>query len=65
MPLVISGIAEGTDQIYNMIKEQMEGSGIKFGDWEEMYKWFGQKEEWGGIEVSRLAQMFYRIVRDL
>jgi hypothetical protein len=65
MPLVISGIAEGTDQIYDMIREQMEGSGIKFGEWEEMYKWFGQKEEWGGIEVSRLVQMFYRIVKDL
>jgi hypothetical protein len=65
MPLVISGIAEGTDQIYHMIKDRMEGDGIKFGDWEEMYKWFGQKEEWGGIEVSRLVQMFYRIVKDL
>jgi hypothetical protein len=65
MPLVISGIAEGTDQTYHMIKDRMEASGIKFGDWEEMYKWFGQKEEWGGIEVSRLVQMFHRIVKDL
>jgi hypothetical protein len=45
MPLVISGIAEGTDQIYDIIREQMEGSRIKFREWEEMYKWFRQKEE--------------------
>ena len=65
MPVVISGIAEGPDQMYNMIKDRMEEGGIKFGDWEEMYKWFGQREEWGGIEVSRLVQMFYQIVKGL
>lgn len=65
MPLVISGIVEGTDETYNMIKDKMEQSGIQLEDEEEVYKWFGQKEDWGGIEVSRLVQMFYRIVKDL
>jgi hypothetical protein len=45
MLLVISSIAEGTDQIYNIIREQIEGSRITFREWEEMYKWFRQKEE--------------------
>jgi RecQ family ATP-dependent DNA helicase len=65
MPLVISAIGEGTDQIYNMIMDQIEGSGVSIRDEEETYKWFGQKEEWGGIEVTRLVQMFYRIVKSL
>jgi hypothetical protein len=38
MLLVISGIAEGTDQIYYIIKDRIEGDRIKFRDWEEMYK---------------------------
>ena len=45
MPLVISGIAEGTDETYNMIKERMESSGVQVGNWEDMYQWFGQKKE--------------------
>lgn len=45
MLLVISSIAEGPEQTYSMIKEWMEGSEIRFGDWEEMYWWFGQQEE--------------------
>ena len=65
MLVVISSIVEGLDKTYEMIKDWIEGSGIRIGDQEEVYKWFGQKEEWGGIEVTRLVQMFYQIVRSL
>ena len=29
---------------------------------EEVFKWLGQKLIWGGIEVSKLVQVFYRFV---
>ena len=75
MPVVISGINEGTDQTCNMIRDQIQRDGVKIGDWdkegitveewEEMYRWFGQKEKWGDVEVSRLVRVFYNIVRGL
>lgn len=52
MLLVISRINEGTDKTYNMIKDQIEGDGVKLGDWEEIYIQFRQKEKLGEIEVS-------------
>jgi RecQ family ATP-dependent DNA helicase len=75
MPAVISGINEGKDQTCNMIRDQIQRDGVKFGDWdkegitveewEEMYRWFGQKEKWGDVEISRLVGMFYNIVKRL
>jgi hypothetical protein len=75
MPVVISRINEGTDQTCNMIRDQIQRDGVEIGDWdkegitveewEEMYKWFGQKEKWGDVEVSRLVRVFYSIVKGL
>jgi hypothetical protein len=75
MPVVISGINEGTDQTCNMIRDQIQRDGVNIGDWdkegitdeewEEMYRWFGQKEKWGDVEVSRLVRVFYSIVKVL
>ena len=47
--------------IMNWIKE----SRVEVGDQEQMCWWLGQKVEWGGIEVTRLIQVFYRIVRGM
>lgn len=61
----IGGIDEGTDETYGMINCWIVDSGIHIGDWEGMYQWFGQRDELGGTEVSRLVQMFHRIVKAL
>ena len=34
--------------------------GINVRDQEEVMRWLGQKIIWGGIEISRLVQLFYR-----
>jgi RecQ family ATP-dependent DNA helicase len=75
MPVVISGINEGTDQTCNMIRDQIQRDGVEIGEWngegisveewEEMYRWFGQREKWGDVEISRLVRVFYRIVKGL
>jgi hypothetical protein len=75
MPVVISGINEGTDQTCNMIWDQIQREGVEIGEWngegisveewEEMYKWFGQREKWGDVEISRLVRVFYNIVKGL
>ena len=30
-----------------------------------VYKWLGKKAEWGGLEVSKLVRVFYKIARSL
>jgi len=30
-----------------------------------VYKWLGKKVKWGGIEVSKLVQVFYKIAKSL
>ena len=34
--------------------------GIEVTREEDVFRWLGQKIIWGGIEVSRLVQVFYR-----
>ena len=75
MLVVISRINKGTDQMCNMIRDQIQRDSVNIGDrdkegitveeWEEMYRWFGQKENWGDVEVSRLVRVFYSIVKVL
>jgi len=38
---------------------------IEWGDEIEVYKWLGKKVKWGGIEVSKLVQVFYKISNSL
>jgi hypothetical protein len=62
MPMVMSAIIEGEDWMSEMIERQAEDCGIEVKR-EQMYPWFGQKIQWGGIEASRLAYIFYCIVK--
>ena len=55
MPVVISRINEGTDETCHMIRDQIQRDGVRIRDWdvegitveewEEMYRWFGQREK--------------------
>ena len=50
------------DIIYDGIVIQDQ---IEWGDEIEVYKWLGKKVKWGGIEVSKLVQVFYKISNSL
>ena len=65
MPMVITAIWEGEDWMVEMIMNWIKESRVEVGDQEQMCWWLGQKVEWGGIEVTRLIQVFYRIVRGM
>ena len=47
------------------IKEEMKRQGINERDEMHVFKWFGQKVEWGGMEVSRFVQVFHRVVKGI
>jgi RecQ family ATP-dependent DNA helicase len=63
MLVVMTAMLEGEDWMIEMIQSWVEESGVEFGNLEQMYRWYGQKVEWGGIEASRLIQVFYRIAK--
>jgi len=46
-----------------MINGWVEENGVE--EQEELYKLYGQKVDWGGIEASRLIQMFYRLAKGI
>ena len=62
MPTIISIIREGEDEMGASIINEMKGHGINERDEMQVYKWFGQK---GGMEVSRLVQVYHRIVKGI
>ena len=47
------------------IIDEMKQQGINEQDEMQVYKWFGQKVEWGGMEVSKSVQVFHRVVKGL
>src|SRR5271165_3327501 len=65
MPVVISGIVCGTEQTYRAIASRIEADGVRMEDIEEVHAWFGVKEKWGDVEMTRLVQMFYYVVKSL
>jgi hypothetical protein len=65
MPTVIAAMLEGEDWMIEMIQSWVEESEVELGNQEQMYRWYGQKVEWGGIEASRLIQVFYRIAKGM
>ena len=48
-----------------MIQSWVEGCGVELGNQEQMYKWYRQKVDWGGIEATRLVQMFYKLAKGI
>ena len=55
--MLAEGDSEGTAELYRW----MESLGVNITDPELVYKWFGQRVEWGGVEATRLVQAFYRL----
>ena len=65
MPMVMTAMLEGKDWMISMIQSCVEESGVEFGNQEQMYKWYRQKIDQGGIEASRLVQMFYKLAKGI
>jgi hypothetical protein len=65
MPTIISIVREGEDEMQASIIDEMKRQGINKRDEIQVYKWFGQKVEWGGMDVSRLVQVFHRAVKGI
>lgn len=60
IPVVVSLMAEGEDALQDMFKEWIGGFGVDIHNGEEMYKWLGQKVQWGRVELTRLVELFHR-----
>jgi superfamily II DNA helicase RecQ len=57
MTMLVEGIDEVVEDTYTWIK----GFGVDITDRKEVYKWMGQRVEWGGYEATRLTQVFHRL----
>jgi superfamily II DNA/RNA helicase len=65
MPTIISILRVGGDDMGASIIDEMKQQGINEQDEMQVYKWFGKKVEWGGMEVSKLVQVFHRVVKGI
>ena len=63
MPTVMTAMMEGKDWMIEIINGWIEKNGVK--EKEQMYKLYGRKVYWGGIEVSNLIITFYRLVKGM
>ena len=50
-------------EILMQMEERWDGVDIQSD--EQVYRWVGQKIQWGGREASRLSQVFHKFVRDM
>ena len=61
----MTAMLEGKDWMIQMIQSWVEEGRAEFGNQEQMYRWYRQKVDWGGIEASRLVQVFYRLAKGI
>ena len=45
----------------NIIWKWIEGDFVKRDDAQEVYKWFGQKINWGRVEATKLCKVFHAL----
>ena len=60
---VITMLKEGSNEAMDDIYRWMQELGVDITKQESVYKWMGQRVEWGGYEATRLTQVFYRLAR--
>ena len=54
-------LAEGEDDVYEEVVGWMQKHGCDMGEEKEVWKWLAARVEWGGIEGTRMTQLFYRL----
>lgn len=52
----------GSDETRGEVHRWWQEESVDVTDVEAQMKWFGQKDDWGGIEASRLCRVFHRLV---
>ena len=57
-------LVEGEDDIYEEVKEWIRMHGVDVTDEKQVWKWLAERVEWGGIEATRMAQVFYRLTSE-
>ena len=66
MPAFISMLHVHEKQLMDIVYKRMVIQDQE--EWKDdiaVYKWLGKKVKWGGIEVSKLVQVFYKIAKSL
>jgi hypothetical protein len=47
----------------NIIQQWMSKDGVDTSDLVKVWQWFGQKVKWGGIEATKLCQVFHALTQ--
>lgn len=63
MGTVHTMLAEGDDEEIISVYQWMESLGVNLQDKQGVIKWLGKRIEWGGVECTRLVQVFYRLAQ--
>lgn len=61
IPTVISIMHLDPGGCSEPVYQWMEADGVDRDQDDQVYRWFGQKVQWGGIEATRLVQVFYQL----
>jgi hypothetical protein len=59
MPVVVCMFREGSSEAGQLYSQWVAESGVGEKDAEDVLRWFGQKVIWGGVEGSKLCQVFW------
>jgi superfamily II DNA helicase RecQ len=59
MPVVVCMFREGSSDAEKLFRDWVEQSGVDASNEEQVLRWFGQKVMWGGVEGSKLCQVFW------
>jgi hypothetical protein len=65
MPVVISALHVEEQWVVGMMREMAQEEGVDIQADGAVYRWVGRRVEWGGVEASRLLQVFCKISKAL
>jgi superfamily II DNA helicase RecQ len=61
IPMVVSMMHLNSGGCSEAVYQWMKADGVDREQKNQVYTWFGQKVQWGGIEATRLVQIFYQL----
>jgi superfamily II DNA helicase RecQ len=56
-------LSEGEDGVDEEMYEWMTREGVNIREEKQVYGWLGGRVEWGGIEASKMVQVFHKLAR--
>ena len=63
MPVVVCMMSDGEEWTGESFASWAREGGVDVTNEDEVFRWLGQKLIWGGIEVSKLVQVFYKFAK--